>query len=210
MKAVWLQRMAPHGAWFRVMLGLLALAGALALIGPGVAYAEGTVDLYDGYTSTYPRGLIEWRNNVYGKDNITGPNGYDVSSDTQVDGMAYRRTFFRVYANQGERILVGSSAMYNDMTDITTSGQPCYNLPGGGDCLSDIVIWTQSQIEGLTGQSYATPDALPTTPAFSCRTNSTGTTASRSRSRNSTRRISGSTFMPARRNAGMSAARTGP
>ena len=105
--------------WLRVGLGLLLSVGAFSLIAPPRVLGEGSADLE---ANGGKRALTEWRTSLYGN-------------------LLPRRTLFKVYAQAGEEIALGSS--------------------GVGVGAGDIVVWTPGQITApLTV-------ALPA-PAFTC------------------------------------------
>ena len=93
----------------RVLLALLATAGAAALT-PGIARAEGSAQLYPVNATCAPnsaggscRANIEWRTDAYGP--ATG-------------AQVRRRTFLEVYAQAGEVLEMGSSAVGAGNGDI--------------------------------------------------------------------------------------------
>lgn len=87
---------------------LFSLLLCLAAISPRPARAEGSRNLYPAsYSSSGVRTNLEWTTDTYG-------------------GLLKRRTLLSVYAQQGEYILVGSSAV----------GVAGTSAPGPGDVLS--------------------------------------------------------------------------
>jgi hypothetical protein len=125
----------------RTLLTSLMLLGVLfSTIGQfRPVQAEGSMNLYPT-TSANRRALTEWR------------------TDTTVN--FYRRTFFRVYAQAGEYILMGSSAM-NLVSSL------------GGGRTGDIVLYQ----EGLISNSQIDPVTLAgITKTFTCRTAGGGLT----------------------------------
>ncbi len=120
-----------HFSRIDVLLTVLALVGILfsAFGVPQPVQAEGSKELVA--TGTGKRALTEWRTNT-------------------TAGL-YRRTFFRVYAKEGEFILMGSSAM--------------------GLSAGDIVLYQEGQISS----SQITPAALALiTPTFKCSVGGSG------------------------------------
>ena len=109
---------------YRLLLGSLVSLLALSS-GMRSAYAEGSRSMYP---STAPAGSsranLEWRNNNYG-------------------GLVQRRTLLKVYANAGENILFGSSAV--------------------GVGKGDILIFKPNRVTGKIGQ-----ESIPITPDFQC------------------------------------------
>jgi hypothetical protein len=105
-------------------LFLLASSGALSA---GVAYAEGSRDLYPSGAAGC-RANLEWRDSCYGPDDFVR-----------------RRSFLQVYAEPGEVILVGSSAV--------------------GVGAADIVLYSSDQVTGRIGDETLPP---PGDELFSC------------------------------------------
>ncbi len=87
------------------------------------AHAEGSRNLYP--TNTGSRANLEWRTNSYGAGNFV-----------------IRRTLLKVYANAGEYILLGSSA-------VTSGG--------------DILVYNPSRVTGSVANEF-----IPATPDFKC------------------------------------------
>ena len=109
----------------RVALSLALLVGVFAIVGLPHVRGEGSANLE---ANGGKRALTEWRTSLYGN-------------------FLPRRTLFKVYANAGEEIALGSS--------------------GVGVATGDIVVWTPGQITApLTV-------ALPA-PAFTCSTSQPG------------------------------------
>ncbi len=104
------------GALLMVAIGFWALSWAVQAAGSGTLYPAGTTGF---------RANIEWRNSFYG------------------DNFLRRRTLLKVYAEQGEIILSGSSAVGVD------SG--------------DILIYNPGRVTGRIGD-----EVIPATPNFSC------------------------------------------
>jgi hypothetical protein len=99
-----------------------------ALIVPShSALAEGSSTLYPAGTSRF-RANLEWRNDTYGE-------------------RLFRRTLLKVYANAGEYILLGSSAV--DVPDAPDNG--------------DIRVYNPGLVNGDIGN-----ETIPATPSFSC------------------------------------------
>lgn len=111
--------------FWMILLMLAALCAA-----PHV-WAEGSISLFPA-NATGNRANLEWRTSSYG------------------GGLLKRRTLLRVYANQGEYILVGSSAV--GVTSGSTSG--------------DVVIYRPSEIS----QSGGSPVGQETIPAYNAGT----------------------------------------
>ncbi len=114
-----------------IVFSLVALS-----LGMRSAHAEGSRTLYPSTTpSGSSRANLEWRSNVYG-------------------GLVQRRTLLKVYANAGENILLGSSAVgvgngdilvykpgrvYGKIGQESILGTPdflCSKQPGGGGVIS--------------------------------------------------------------------------
>ena len=98
-----------RASWLRVGLGLLLSVGAFSLIAPPRVLGEGSANLE---ANGGKRALTEWRTSLYGN-------------------LLPRRTLFKVYAQAGEEIALGSS--------------------GVGVGAGDIVVWTP-------GPDHRTPD----------------------------------------------------
>jgi uncharacterized repeat protein (TIGR01451 family) len=109
--------------WKLYLLLLLSWAGYCS-----PAAAEGSRNLYSSSPSTSFRANTEWRNDVYG-------------------GIVKRRTLFKVYAQQGEYILMGSSAV--GIVKGTTKG--------------DIWVYKPNTVTGQIGN-----ESIPSTPDFKC------------------------------------------
>jgi uncharacterized repeat protein (TIGR01451 family) len=122
MNKVRVSRKLQPGLWTRVALGFLLVLSALPAIGPQPVYAEGSVNLV---ANGGARAVTEWRTSQYAN-------------------ALRRRTFLKVYANAGEKILMGSSAA---------------NVGSG-----NIVVWNPGLITSYA-QSQST--TLPT-PSFQC------------------------------------------
>jgi uncharacterized repeat protein (TIGR01451 family) len=106
-------------------LGRFALIACIWNGGMQVAQAEGSRTLYpSGTPNTSSRANIEWRSNVYG-------------------GLLLRRTLLKVYANAGENILLGSSAV------------------GVGN--GDILVFDPGRVSGSVGS-----ESIPATANFLC------------------------------------------
>ncbi len=128
----------------RVLLPVLMLVGILFSTFDVLqaAQAEGSVNTfpssYPNQTNTRPD--TEWR-------------------ITQTAGL-YRRTFFRVYANAGEYILMGSSAM-----GLTKAWGTAPTTTAG-----DIVLYTEGQISNsqIDASYVDTGSANTITPTFKC------------------------------------------
>ena len=96
------------------------------------ASAEGSRDLYPN-GATGSRANIEWRNSYYG-------------------GALLRRTLLKVYANAGEYILLGSSAI----------GAPLAP-PNYLTSVADILVYNPGLVTGAIGS-----ESIPATASFSC------------------------------------------
>ncbi len=75
--------------WLRLGLGLLLSVGAFALVAPPSVLGEGSADLE---ANGGKRALTEWRTSLYGN-------------------LLPRRTLFKVFAQAGEEIALGSSGV---------------------------------------------------------------------------------------------------
>lgn len=93
--------------------------------------AEGSRDLYP-YGASGARANIEWRNSMYGST-------------------VKRRTLLKVYANAGEYILLGSSAIDAPSTSLIPTSA------------ADIVVYNPGLVTGKIGS-----EILPATPSYSC------------------------------------------
>jgi len=116
----------------RLGVSLLSTATSISLLSLPV-YAEGSRNLYPSGISG-SRANLEWRTSSYGP-----------TSGTKIK----RRTLLWVYANSGEYILLGSSAV--------------------GRSNGDAVIYNSSQIAGTKGQ-----ETIMGSPVFSCSTQRAG------------------------------------
>jgi hypothetical protein len=96
-------------------LAACALLLLLALAAPLGAGAEGSATLYPGNTISAYRANIEWRTSVYG------------SADSPEFNL-YRRTLLKVYAEAGETLLLGSSAI--DVPGTPDDGDVRVFVPG--------------------------------------------------------------------------------
>jgi uncharacterized repeat protein (TIGR01451 family) len=105
-----------NALWFRVGLGVLLALGAFSLIAPPRVLGEGSADLE---ANGGKRALTEWRTSLYGN-------------------LLPRRTLFKVYAQAGEEIALGSS--------------------GVGVGAGDIVVWTPGQITAPLTVALPAPD----------------------------------------------------
>lgn len=112
----------------RYMFGALMLLLATAALGASPVAPAGTRDQYPTGTVGY-RPSIEWRTSAYGA------------------GQLYRRTLWKVYMEQGESLLLASSAV-----GVV-----------GIDGVGDILVFTPAQVAGQIGR-----EVLAATPAFSC------------------------------------------
>ena len=111
----------------------VSIAASLSLLGQiRPSYAEGSVNLYPN-GATGNRGNIEWRQ----------------TTDGRYGGLIARRSVFKVYAQAGESILLGSSA--KGITSGTNTG--------------DILLYSPGTVTGPRGG-----ETFPTTPALSCNT----------------------------------------
>ena len=100
-----------------VILCVLASSG---LLPAGVARAEGSRDLYRSGATGF-RANLEWRTSFYGP-----PTGSSA-------GFLLRRTFLQVYADAGEVILVGSSAVGVGDGDVVLYRSDQVGVPPIGD-----------------------------------------------------------------------------
>ena len=105
-----------HAAWCRAGLGVLLGIGAFSLVAPPRVLGEGSADLE---ANGGKRALTEWRTSLYGN-------------------LLPRRTLFKVYAQAGEEIALGSS--------------------GVGVGAGDIVVWTPGQITAPLTVALPAPD----------------------------------------------------
>ena len=123
-----------------------SIAICLGMLGTSIqsVHAEGSRSLYPS-SATGNRANIEWRNSNY------------------AGGILRRRTLLKVYANAGEYILLGSSAVG------VTSG--------------DISVYNPNTVTGLIGQ-----ETIPVSANFSCATQRT-TTSNTNQGRITTRTI---------------------
>ncbi|MCG8347890.1 MAG: hypothetical protein MI924_08940, partial [Chloroflexales bacterium] len=115
----------------RICLALvLALCGVM-LVSPNAALGEGSRTLYprDSPTDIF-RANLEWRDSSYGKD-------------AEGNDLLFRRTLLKVYANAGEYILLGSSAV--------------------GVVNGDILVYNPNLVTGEIGR-----EIIPDKPSFSC------------------------------------------
>jgi len=76
--------------FFRLLFFPIIIASVISLMLPITVFADGSGDQYPS-GATGKRAALEWREDTFA-------------------GLS-RRTFFRVYANAGENILMGSSAI---------------------------------------------------------------------------------------------------
>ncbi|WGV25423.1 lamin tail domain-containing protein [Halotia branconii] len=134
---------------YRKLLGSLALSLCVLSSWTHTAQAEGSRTLYP---STAPAGSsranLEWRTDTYG-------------------GLVLRRTLLKVYANQGEYILLGSSAV------------------GVGS--GNIRVYNPNRVSGSIGS-----ETIPTTPDFQCSSQpGRGVISTRQQELNGPRAISG-------------------
>lgn len=119
----------PRHIW---LLSLLLVSLLLSFF-PTYVNAEGSRNLYpEGATGS--RANIEWRNSTYA-------------------GILFRRTLLKVYAEQNEYILLGSSAV--DAPADPNDPNP----PNNGD----ILVYNDDDVTGPVGE-----EVLPNTPLFSC------------------------------------------
>jgi LPXTG-site transpeptidase (sortase) family protein len=125
--------------WFVKLFNVLIVLATL-LQTSTVVFAEGSRDLYPNGASG-SRGNIEWRTSSY------GPAGSTI----------YRRTLLQVFANQGEYILMGSSAVGVSL----------------GSTTGDILVYNPGLVTGSPGT-----ETVPASASFSC--NSQRTTSGNS------------------------------
>lgn len=129
-----MQRSMPYKArsksvWLAMLVCLGSFVVILAML-PGAAGAEGSRDLYPAGKAGN-RANIEWRNSFYGN-------------------FLRRRSLFQVYAEAGEVLLLGSSAV--------------------GVQQGDIRVYDPNQVTGPVGD-----EIIPDTPNFSCEAQRTAT-----------------------------------
>ena len=133
----------------KLLLGTLVGAVTASLgvsFNPAPTHAEGSRNLYPASLPPEQgpfRANIEWRAN------------------TQYAGIVTRRTLFRVYANAGENILLGSSAV---------------GVPGTNGSVGDIRVYNPGLVNGLSPNDLDAigQENVPTTPSFSCNTQQPG------------------------------------
>src|SRR6476646_3965254 len=138
--------------WIWVTLGLTFALGTINLASHP-AQAEGSRNLYPA-TTTGRRGNIEWRTSFYAN-------------------LLRRRTLLQVYANEGEVILLGSSAVGVQQGDAlvynpgrVTGAIGNETIPGTADfqCSTQRALpgapATQGQIQNRN-QELAGPDTIP-------------------------------------------------
>lgn len=125
-------------------LSSLAFTLATLSYSPHSVRAEGSRNLYPT-GATGNRANIEWRTSSYG-------------ATTPVDNSLRRRTLLKVYANSGEYIFMGSSAVGVTMNPTTATNN------------ADIRIYHPGTVTGRIGN-----ETIPTTPNYSCRTQRTST-----------------------------------
>jgi uncharacterized repeat protein (TIGR01451 family) len=121
----------PHSSLNTLLKHLAGAASAGVALGAIVGflgnttpvYAEGSRDLYPA-TATGSRASTEWR---VGANPATG----------RYASLLIRRTLFRVYANAGESILLGSSAMGTGLSDIVVFNPGRVALPSQGVIVGD-------------------------------------------------------------------------
>jgi hypothetical protein len=99
-------------------LSFLATSGSLSA---GVAHAEGSRDLYPATLTTGFRANIEWRTSYYGPSNFL-----------------LRRTLLQVYAEPGEVLLIGSSAVGVGAGDILLYSSDQVSPPIGDETVSGL------------------------------------------------------------------------
>lgn len=133
-----LQVSRPFNSLVRVS-GSIAFTLATLSFGTLSVRAEGSRNLYPTGT-TGNRANIEWRSSSYG-------------ATTPVDNSLKRRTLLRVYANSGEYIFLGSSAVGVTMNPTTATNN------------ADIRIYHPGTVTGRVGN-----ETIPATPNYSCRT----------------------------------------
>jgi hypothetical protein len=107
---------------------LITVLLAIAAAAPGPIAAEGSATLYPASTSSSFRANLEWRTTFYGASNTLGFN-------------ILRRTLIKVYVEQGEHMLVGSSG-------VDVSGAPDEG---------DILILNPGQVTGPIGTETIAP-----------------------------------------------------
>ncbi len=105
-------------------LALGAIVGFLGSAAP--AHAEGSRDLYP-VGATGSRAFTEWRGEPPGSS----------PADTRYASLLLRRTLLRVYANAGEPIFLGSSAMGSLNADILVFNPGRVALPTQGGAVGD-------------------------------------------------------------------------
>jgi uncharacterized repeat protein (TIGR01451 family) len=115
--------------WIALFICLIAGVG-LFISWVGLVQAEGSRNLYPN-GATGSRANINWRTNIFGQ-------------------LLLRRTLLKVYAENGEFILVASSAV-GDTSNL-----------GGGTGVGDILIYPDSEVGGTVGNETLGA------PAFSC------------------------------------------
>ena len=109
------------------------------LLAPARAAAEGSGTLYPSTTTTGRRANVEWRNSTYGPT-------------------LKRRTLFKVYADAGEYILLGSSAVNAPIVPPVAQGG------NKNDNQGDILVYDNKAVTGPIGS-----EVLPAA-SFSCLT----------------------------------------
>ena len=126
---------------FKRLVGFIGILVDFLLIlqMTGVVFAEGSRDLYPA-SATGSRADLEWRTSSY------GPSGSTI----------LRRTLLKVFAEQNEYILVGSSAV--GVASGSTSG--------------DVLIYNPGLVTGSTPGQETVPS--PASASFSCDTQRTG------------------------------------
>jgi uncharacterized repeat protein (TIGR01451 family) len=105
-------------------IALGAIGGFLGSATP--AHAEGSRDLYPAGATGF-RAFTEWRGEPAGSSR----------ADTRYANLLVRRTLFRVYANAGESIFLGSSAMGSGNADILVFNPGRVALPNQGGIVGD-------------------------------------------------------------------------
>ncbi len=124
--------------WLGSLLNVLIVL-ILCLSTFTTAFAEGSKNLYPGSSPAgSARGNIEWRTSSY------GPAGSTI----------YRRTLLKVFANTGEYILMGSTAV--GVTSGATTG--------------DILVYNPGLVTGPPGA-----ETVPASASFSCDAGRSGT-----------------------------------
>lgn len=150
-------------------MALLAVGVAMGFWA-GTAQAEGSADLYRSGNGA--RANLEWRNSTYGN-------------------LILRRTLLKVYAQPGEFILMGSSAI----------GAPIVPNPPNGAELSnaDIRLYKPGRVTGAVGS-----EAIPGTADFSCnqQRSAIGAPANQGRITSRAQENAGPDTVPAGGNAG--------